>query len=94
MQLYRIDFFLYLYDALTGGERQPHQAGVVDGHDLVAHAEFPRSSRRAAVEHAGQDDGGQDGAPAGLHDHHTQALALLLLHVQLEKHRENNNFFF
>lgn len=73
----------YLDDALAGGERQPHQAGVVDGHDLVSHAELPGASGRPAVQHPGQDDGGQDGAPAGLHDHHPQDLPLLLLHIQL-----------
>lgn len=74
---------MYLYDALTGGQWQPHQAGVVDGHNLVADTEFPRASCRAAVQHASQDDSGEDGAPAGLYDHHAEALPLLLLHIQL-----------
>lgn len=43
----------YLYDSLTGGERQPHEAGVVDGHDLISDAELAGASRRAAVHHVG-----------------------------------------
>lgn len=31
----------YLNDALAGGERQAHQAGAVDGHDLVPNAQLP-----------------------------------------------------
>lgn len=74
----------YLDDALAGSQRQSHQTCVVDGHNLVPDAEFAGASRWAAVQHAGEDDGGQDGPPAGLHDHHAEALAFLLLHVQLE----------
>lgn len=76
---------LYLDDALAGGQWQPHQAGVIDGHNLVPNAEFSRAGCRATVEHAGQDDGGQDGAPTRLNDHHTEALPLLLLHIQLQR---------
>lgn len=74
----------YLDDALAGCKRQPHQTGVIDGHYLVADTEFSRASRRAAVLHPGQDDGGEDGAPAGLYDHHAEALPLLLVHVHLQ----------
>lgn len=35
------------------------------------------------MHHAGDDDRGEDGAPARLHDHHTQDLPLLLLNVNL-----------
>lgn len=73
----------YLDDSLTGGERQPHEAGVVDGHDLVPDAELAGAGRRAAVHHVGQDHRGQYGAPAGLHDHHPQDLAFALLQLQL-----------
>lgn len=74
---------VYLDDSLTGGERQPHKAGVVDGHDLVSDAELARACRRTAVHHVGQDDSGQDGAPAGLHNHHAEDLAFALLQLQL-----------
>lgn len=74
---------MYLDDSLTGGERQPHEAGVVDGHDLVSDAELAGASRRAAVHHVGEDNRGQYGAPAGLHDHHPQDLAFALLQLQL-----------
>lgn len=70
---------LYLNDSLTGGEWQPHEAGVVDGHDLVSDAELARASSRPAVHHVGQDDRGQNGPPSGLHDHHPQDLAFALL---------------
>lgn len=36
------------------------------------------------MHHVGYDHGRQDGAPAGLHDHHTQDLALLLLYEDLK----------
>ena len=73
----------YLNDSLTGGERQPHEAGVVDGHDLVSDAELAGASCRPAVHHVGEDDGGQNGAPAGLHNHHAKDLAFTLLQLQL-----------
>lgn len=76
---------LYLDDALAGGQRQPHQTCVIDGHDLIPDAEFAGASCGAAVQHAGEDDGGQNGAPTGFHYHHTEALAFLLLHTQLER---------
>lgn len=79
--------FKYLNDSLTGGEGQPHEAGVVDGHDLVSDAELAGASGGAAVHHVGQDDGGQDGSPAGLHDHHAQDLPLALLQLQLNRDR-------
>lgn len=44
---------LYLNDSLTGGEGQPHEAGVVDGHDLVSDAELARASRWPAIHHVG-----------------------------------------
>lgn len=45
------------------------------------------------MHHVGYDHGGQDGAPAGLHDHHTQDLAFLLLYEDLkgERHLESPN---
>lgn len=80
----------HLDDSLTGGERQPHQAGVVDWHDLVTDAELPRTGGRASIHHVGQDDGGQNRAPARLHNNYAQNLPLLLLQLQLwqEKERE------
>lgn len=80
----------HLDDSLTGGERQPHEAGVVDGHDLVSDAELAGASRRAAVHHVGQDNRRQYGTPARLHDHHPEDLAFALLELQLraEKARE------
>lgn len=44
---------LYLNDSLTGGEWQPHEAGVVDGHDLVSNAELARTSCWPTVHHVG-----------------------------------------
>lgn len=72
---------LYLDDSLTSGEWQPHQAGVVDGHDLVSDAELARACCWPAVHHVGQDNCWQDGAPAGLHYHHTQDLPFTLLQL-------------
>ena len=69
----------YLDDALAGGQWQPHQAGVIDGHDLVADAELPGARRRPGVHHVGQDHRRQDGAPPRLHDHHAQDLPFALL---------------
>lgn len=74
---------MYLNDSLTGGEWQPHEAGVVDGHDLVSDAELARASRRPPIHHVGQDNCGQNGAPARLHNHHTQDLPFTLLQLQL-----------
>lgn len=71
----------YLDDALTGGQRKPHKAGVINGHDLVPHIELSRASSRATVQHTGQNDCWQNGAPTRLHDHHTEALPFLFLHV-------------
>lgn len=31
----------YLDDALAGSKGQPHQAGAIDGHDLVPNAQLP-----------------------------------------------------
>lgn len=73
----------YLDDSLTGGERQPDKAGVVDGHDLVSDAELAGASRRAAVHHVGEDNRRKYGAPSGLHNHHPQDLAFALLQLQL-----------
>lgn len=72
-----------LNDALTGGKGKAHEAGVIDGHDLIAHIEFARAGGRAVVQHAGQDDSGEDGAPARFHDHHAQNLSLLLFKLKL-----------
>lgn len=41
------------------------------------------------MHHAGDDDGGEDGAPARLHYHHTQDLPLLLLNVNLPGNKPN-----
>lgn len=54
----------YLDDSLTGGERQPDKAGVVDGHDLVSDAELAGASCWAAVHHVGEDNRGKYGAPS------------------------------
>lgn len=75
----------YFDDALTGGKWKPHQAGFIDGHNLVPNTEFSRASCGAAVQHTGQDDSGQDGAPTGLHDDHTEHLPFLLVHIQLQQ---------
>lgn len=74
-----------LDDALTGGQWQPHEAGVINGHNLVPNTEFSRTSCRAAVQHTGQNDSGQNGAPTRLHNHHTEALPFLFLHIQLKQ---------
>ncbi len=73
----------YFNDALAGGERQAHHTGAVDGHDLIADVQSSRLGRRSAVHQAGDDDRGEDGAPAGLHDYYTQNLPFLLLDVHL-----------
>ena len=78
----------HLDDALAGVEGQPHQAGPVDGHDLVSDVQPPGLLRRPSMHHAGDDDGGEDGAPPRLHDHQAQHLALLLLDVNLRGERE------
>lgn len=75
----------YLDDALTGGQRQPYQAGVINAHNLVPYAEFSGASSGATIQHTSQNDGGQNGAPTRLHDHHTKALPFLFLHIQLEQ---------
>lgn len=80
----------YLDDALAGAERQTHQARPVYGHDLVADVESAGFLGRPAVHHAGDDDGGQDGPPARLYDHHAQDLAFLLLDVHLQGRRRTN----
>lgn len=72
-----------LNDALTGRKGQAHEAGVIDGHDLIAHIEFARAGGWTVVQHAGQDDGREDGAPARFHDHHPQNLSLLLFKLNL-----------
>ncbi len=81
----------HLDDSLTGGERKPHQAGVVDWHDLVTDAELPRTGGRASIHHVGQDDGGQNGAPARLHNNYAQNLPLLLLQLQLWEERDGES---
>lgn len=53
----------YLDDALAGAERQTHQTGPVNGHDLIPDVESTGLLSWAGVHHAGNDDGGQDGAP-------------------------------
>lgn len=65
-------------DALAGVEGQPHQARPVDGHEAVPDAQLTRPLRRAPVHQVGDDHGGQDGAPARLHDGDAQDLPLLL----------------
>lgn len=85
----------YLDDALAGGQWQPHQTGVIDGHNLVPHAKFSRASCRATVQHAGQNDSGQNGPPARLYYYHTKDLPFLLFHIQLgtrEKGRPHFEF--
>lgn len=47
----------YLNDALAGGQGQAHQAGAVNGHDLVPDIQLPRLLGRAPVHHVGNDHG-------------------------------------
>lgn len=69
--------------SLAGGQGQPHQAGPVDGGEAVPDAEGPRALGGAPVQQVGDDGRGQQGAPAGLHQGHAQALAPTLLDAHL-----------
>lgn len=54
----------HAHSGLAGGQRQPHQAGSVDGSDTVPYAQGPAALGRAPVEEVGNDRGGQQRAPA------------------------------
>lgn len=54
----------HTHGSLAGGQRQPHQAGSVDGGDAVPYAQGPTALRRAPVEQVGNDCGRQQRAPA------------------------------
>ena len=71
---------------LTGSQGQPYQAGPVDGSDAVADAEGPRALSGAPVQQVGNDGCGQQGAPARLHQGHTQTLAPAFLDEHLWGH--------
>lgn len=54
----------YAHSGLASSQRQPHQAGSVDGGDTVPYAQGPAALGRAPVEEVGNDRGGQQRAPA------------------------------
>lgn len=54
----------HAHSGLAGGQRQPHQAGSVDGGEAVPNAQGPAALGRAPVEQVGDDRGGQQRAPA------------------------------
>lgn len=74
----------YLNDALAGGQGQAHQAGAVNGHDLVPDVQLPRLLGGASVHHVGNDHGWQNGSPARLHNHNSQDFSFLLLYEDLK----------
>lgn len=74
----------HLNDALAGGQGQAHQAGAVNGHDLVPDVQLPRLLGGASVHHVGNDHGWQNGSPARLHNHNSQDFSFLLLYEDLK----------
>ena len=80
----------YLDDALAGGQWQSHQTGPINGHDLVSYVQSARPLSRPSMHHVGNDDSGQDGAPATLYNDHTQNLPLGFLYEHLMSQQQNH----
>lgn len=79
----------HLDDTLAGGQRQPHQTGAIDGHDLIPDVQSAGPLSRPSMHHVGDDDSRQDGAPPTLHDDQTQNLSLRFLYQHLSRSAED-----
>lgn len=91
MSTNKIPSYTHLYDALAGGQRQSHQTGSVDWHDLVSYVQPSRPLGRPGMHHVGNDYSGQDGAPATLHNDHAQNLTFTFFYEHLGSRQRQAN---